>query len=304
MAARRRKRRKIRGKDIFSFPIAHLNLTTFTGRVQFEFLFTRPKRPDTGAKLVVGGREVALVFVRNRRARRYVMRLRPDGSARITIPRGGCNAEARRFAERSKQWLQRQFERRAAAPIRPTQWFIGTPILFRGEPVTLTAEPLNSVAADVSPLHKSNVKGELTALTSSQIVRTYVRCYIGSESVRVDDIGSDLRRRIETHLWKLAAKQLPLRVSELATMHGFEVRRVTVRNQRSRWGSCSPSRTISLNWRLIQTPSFVSDYIILHELCHLRHMNHSRRFWREVERVCPEFQTAEHWLKQHSFLLG
>lgn len=244
--------------------------------MQFDFIFNRPKRQDAGSTLVVGGREVALVFVRNRRARRYVLRLRPDGSARVTIPRNGCNSEARRFVERSKPWLERQFQRSAAAPIRPKQWFIGTPIFFRGETVTLTAG--------------SNDESG--------------RIQLGSESVRVDDIAADLRRPIEMHLWKLAAKELPQRVVECAAAHGFEVRRVTVRNQRSRWGSCSPSRTISLNWRLIQTPSFVRDYIILHELCHLRHMNHSHRFWREVERVCPEFETAERWLKQHSFLLG
>jgi len=227
-----------------------------------------------------------------------VLRLRPDGSARVTIPRNGSNSEARRFVERSKQWLERQFQRRVLHPTRPTQWFIGTQILFRGEAVTLTAGPPNPVAADVSSLHYT-----------SQMERTYVRCYgsmarFGTESVRVDDIAADLRRPIEMHLWKLAAKELPQRVTECAAEHGFEVRRVTVRNQRSRWGSCSPSRTISLNWRLIQTPTFVRDYIILHELCHLRHMNHSHRFWREVERVCPEFETAERWLKQHSFLLG
>jgi predicted metal-dependent hydrolase len=80
-------------------------------------------------------------------------------------------------------------------------------------------------------------------------------------------------------------------------------RRVTVRNQRSRWGSCSRHGTISLNWRLIQTPTHVQDYIILHELCHLREMNHSARFWREVERVCPNSAAAERWLNQHSALL-
>jgi predicted metal-dependent hydrolase len=58
-----------------------------------------------------------------------------------------------------------------------------------------------------------------------------------------------------------------------------------------------------LNWRLIQTPAFVRDYLILHELMHLRHMNHSARFWQEVERVCPDYKTAERWLKQHSALL-
>jgi len=76
------------------------------------------------------------------------------------------------------------------------------------------------------------------------------------------------------------------------------VKRVTVRGQRTRWGSCSRRGTISLNWRLIQTPEDVRDYIILHELAHLRQMNHSDRFWREVERLCPDYRSAERWLKQ------
>ena len=79
---------------------------------------------------------------------------------------------------------------------------------------------------------------------------------------------------------------------------------MTVRNQRSRWGSCSRRGTISLNWRLIQAPVFVRDYLILHELAHLKEMNHSRRFWREVARLCPDFAQAERWLKEHASLLG
>ena len=90
---------------------------------------------------------------------------------------------------------------------------------------------------------------------------------------------------------------------EYAAVHQLPVRRITVRNQRSRWGSCSRRGTISLNWRLIQAPPFVRDYLILHELSHVREMNHSPRFWREVERVCPDYETAERWLKQHSALL-
>jgi len=104
-------------------------------------------------------------------------------------------------------------------------------------------------------------------------------------------------------LWRLAARELPVRTLELAAWHNFTVRRVTVRNQRSRWGSCSRRGTISLNWRLIQAPPFVRDYIVLHELAHLKEMNHSRRFWREVARLCPDFADAERWLKQHSGLL-
>jgi predicted metal-dependent hydrolase len=78
---------------------------------------------------------------------------------------------------------------------------------------------------------------------------------------------------------------------------------VLVRNQRTRWGSCSARRTISLNWRLIQTPPFVRDYIIVHELMHLREMNHSQRFWHQVARAYPRWREAEAWLKQHRRLL-
>ena len=79
---------------------------------------------------------------------------------------------------------------------------------------------------------------------------------------------------------------------------------MSVRNQRSRWGSCSAAGTISLNWRLIQTPDFVRDYIIYHELMHLREMNHSDRFWDHVEEVCPGWREAERWIKRNGSLVG
>jgi predicted metal-dependent hydrolase len=67
--------------------------------------------------------------------------------------------------------------------------------------------------------------------------------------------------------------------------------------------SCSRRGLISLNWRLIQTPDFVRDYVILHELAHLKHMNHSPRFWAEVARICPAYETAEEWLKRSGKLV-
>jgi predicted metal-dependent hydrolase len=108
---------------------------------------------------------------------------------------------------------------------------------------------------------------------------------------------------VERHLWRLAARELPGRVLELASLHQLPVRRICVRNQRSRWGSCSRRGTISLNWRLVQAPPFVRDYLILHELAHLKEMNHSRRFWREVAVLCPDYLQAERWLKAHRELV-
>jgi predicted metal-dependent hydrolase len=126
---------------------------------------------------------------------------------------------------------------------------------------------------------------------------------LGSETLRVADLGADLRGPVEQHLWRLAWRELPPRLLDYAAMHRLLVHRVTVRNQRTRWGSCSRHGNIALNWRLIQTPPFVRDYICLHELMHLREMNHSKGFWREVEAVCPYYRAAEQWLKTHPLLL-
>lgn len=100
-----------------------------------------------------------------------------------------------------------------------------------------------------------------------------------------------------------AEKRFKERVPLLADLVGRDVVRVTIRDQRTRWGSCSSRSTISLNWRLIMAPDTVSDYVIYHELAHLTHMNHSDRFWQLVSEYVPDYQVAERWLKQHQKLL-
>lgn len=102
----------------------------------------------------------------------------------------------------------------------------------------------------------------------------------------------------ERELRERAKRELPLRLRELAVQHGLTVARVSVRNQRSRWGSCARSGMICLNWRLLQMPAWVQDYVMLHELMHLKRMDHSPRFWKLVAAVCPEYQKARRWLRR------
>jgi predicted metal-dependent hydrolase len=247
--------------------------------VQFELPFgLGERRVSAGEWLAVNGTRVRLRLVRNRRARRYVLRLARDGAARLTIPRGGSAGEGKRFAERNLAWLEKQLVRQAAQPVRPLAWSAGTEILFRGEQVKLEVHP-----GGVGP--------------GPWLVR------FSTEALAVAEPDLDLRPAVEGHLRRMATAELTARVFELAALHPSPVQRVSVRNQRSRWGSCSRRGTISLNWRLVQTPAFVRDYIILHELAHFKQMNHSPRFWREVARLCPEFEQAERWLKQHAQLL-
>ena len=220
----------------------------------------------------VGSRCVPLLAVRNPKTRRYLLRLRADGTARVTIPRGGSPDVARQFVERNVPWLERQLEKLATQSRTPAIWTPGSELLFRGERVEIEVDATG-----------------------------FIR--LGLEVVPIASDRADLRPALENHLRALATRELPARLLELAAQHGLHVNHVTVRNQRTRWGSCSRRGNISLNWRLIQTPPFVRDYICLHELAHLRQMNHSERFWSEVARLCPDYLHAEKWLKQNSRLL-
>jgi len=96
-----------------------------------------------------------------------------------------------------------------------------------------------------------------------------------------------------------AVRELPPQLLALAAALGLRVARVTIRDQRSRWGSCSPKGHIALNFRLLLMPSEVREYVLIHELMHLKQANHSRRFWRLVEAACPGFRDAERWLRRH-----
>jgi predicted metal-dependent hydrolase len=95
-----------------------------------------------------------------------------------------------------------------------------------------------------------------------------------------------------------ARLELPPRLLALAARHGLTVNRISIRNQRWRWGSCSRSGHICLNWRLVTMPDDVRDYVLIHELMHLKRMDHSPTFWKLVAEACPDYQEARRWLRK------
>jgi predicted metal-dependent hydrolase len=217
-----------------------------------------------------------VVFARSVRARRYRLTLRKDGVAVATIPARGSRREAERFVGQHREWLERARERQRRRPRVAEAWRVGAQIPWRGE---------------------------MTEIRDAAAPRPAV-C-LAADVFRISRIDGDLRAALEAQFFKRARAELPARAWELAAEIGAALKDVTVRNQRSRWGSCSARGTVSLNWRLIQMPDRVRDYVILHELIHLRdEMNHSSRFWARVEEVCPGWREAEDWIKRNGGLMG
>ena len=105
----------------------------------------------------------------------------------------------------------------------------------------------------------------------------------------------------ERVFWRTKAEaELPSRLLALAARHDLQVARISVRNQRTRWGSCGRNGHITLNWRLMLMPDWVADYVIVHELMHLRRLDHSPAYWSLVAAACPLFRDARRWLRDNA----
>jgi predicted metal-dependent hydrolase len=96
-----------------------------------------------------------------------------------------------------------------------------------------------------------------------------------------------------------AARLINEKTTKLSSQMGISYKRLVIRGQRTRWGSCSHKKNLSFNWKLIMAPELVVEYVIIHELIHLKEMNHSKRFWELVARYCPGWREHKKWLKQH-----
>jgi predicted metal-dependent hydrolase len=246
---------------------------------QPELRWLNPAPAPDSKSIELDGRRIPVLFRRNDRARRYHLYLNRGGVPCVTIPRRGTWRYAQQFLERHQVWLTEQLRRYVAGQVEAPEWTAGSEVFFRGSLVRLEPNPSDAPAC----------------------------LWLGSESVSLppNAVGGhrEWRRVVENHLRRLAGVELTQRVWELAAQHQSPVRRVTIRAQRTRWGSCSESGTVSLNWRLVQVPIEVRDYVILHELMHLNEMNHSPRFWALVAQACPSFRACKAWLRAHSSLL-
>lgn len=218
---------------------------------------------------------VSFRVVHHPRARRVTLRVEHDGELVLTAPRHVSRAELERLVSARQGWIESTRQRLAQAR-------------SLGDPET-------------SGLRPSRI--ELPAIAEQWRVEYLAGSRTGiipaDRLIRLPETESAMAvaQHLQTWLKQRARQTLVPRVDELATRFGMRFEQVSIRNQRSRWGSCSATGRLSLNARLLFCTPQACDYVLIHELVHVEHPNHSPHFWRRVEQLCPHYRDSMASLK-------
>ncbi|KQP50322.1 SprT family zinc-dependent metalloprotease [Methylobacterium sp. Leaf108] len=238
--------------------------------------FRRPPAPDPD-HIEIQHEDAALRIALRRRAsaRRLTLRVsHATGEVVMTLPARTAIATAQKFAASHRDWIALRL---AKVPER-VALEAGAMLPLRGVP------------------HRIVHRGTRSAATAAILIEDEPAIAVSCEAPHVG-------RRVRDFLDREVRKDLNVAVAAYAAALGQAPRRLTVRDTRSRWGSCTAAGDLNFSWRLILAPPVVLDYLVAHEMAHLREMNHSSRFWALLNDLCPHVEEAEAWLKRHGTAL-
>lgn len=233
----------------------------------------RAARPDRKENRVlpVHGRPVPLCVRHSERATRITLRIEPGGRGlRMTVPYDLPERDLSAFLKRHHGWLEAKlFDYPDDNRLLP-----GATVMVRGVP------------------HRIEHSGRLRGLTETAVIDC-------AAVIRVSGLEEHMGRRIADHLKKIARSELESLVLRHTATIGKRHKVLTLKDTRSRWGSCSAAGNLNFSWRIAMAPPEVIDYLAAHEVAHLKEMNHGPRFWALCQSLCPGMEEARAWLKKH-----
>lgn len=233
-------------------------------------LFRGPPEPQL-IEVAFDGAIYPVELRRHAQATRYTLRVRAaNRTIVLTMPPRGSLRDAKAFAQRNGAWIAARLKR-----------------LPHGIPFADGVElPLRGVTHRIA--HQPGSRGTV-----------WIEAGPDGPLLCVAGGAAHVSRRVLDFLKREAKRDLDAASRRYAAALGVSIKRITVRDQTSRWGSCTINGVLSYSWRLILTPSYVLEYLAAHEVAHLVEMNHSAAFWRVVARICPDFERAKGWLATH-----
>jgi len=226
--------------------------------------------------ILLNGTEVPYHLIESLRARTTRLMISGDQGLRVIVPvrrSRRSTLDIPRLLLQKSAWILKHLER--IKKEEKPRIANGETILYQGEPHQLFIH--HDLFQNVVQSHQS------------------IYLYVNKES--------DAPGLLQAWFIQQAKKEIPRRLEEINLQIGLPYCKVIIRNQKSRWGSCAPSTTLSFNWRLMMAPPKVMNYVLIHELIHLQLPNHSLRFWKRVAQYDPDYVSHRNWLKVQGSLL-
>ena len=220
-----------------------------------------------------------VTVIKSGRRKTTALKIR-DGKVSIHIPTRLPLKFAQQFVEQKTRWIQNKLSEQSLKQCKEKQFIDGEVFLFLNEEITLRL-----IQAESSPIIKINDQqlefhGRLNRLSKTAIRAALVRWY---------------KQQAEEHI--------TVRTAYLSKKINILPHSITIKTYKARWGSCNIRGEIQFNWKLMLAPPNIIDYVIIHELCHIQHHNHSTQFWQLVEHHCPTFKASRLWLKNNGYRL-
>jgi len=229
-------------------------------------------------QLMLGGEKIEVVKTTRRGS--IGLRVEPNRIA-LMVPKQFSDLTIESVLANEKDWLLEKIRQQKAVMPNKLELKSGHELLWFGEKVMFREE------------HKTPVKTITLSLENACITA------LCATQRSLKDPKLALRKKVVAFYTDALRQHLMQQVPYFAEQIGVEVAEVTIRNYKSRWGSCYPDGRIQFNWRLAMAPLEVVDYVIQHELCHLIHPNHSAEYWALVEAHCPDYDLHKKWLKEN-----
>ena len=238
--------------------------------------------------IIIKQRKIPFELRRSTRAKRMRLQIESDKPQLVLVaPRHALQFQISSFLKRQEAWIDKNWskvaKKMAAKPKQNGE--AGDTYFYFGEPLSLNLIP------SLSWKPRTRVNGNQLEIALHKAISKVE----GKKAIK---------KAVQEFYKQKASEVIHDRLEFFNEHYGFKFNRVTFRNQKTRWGSCSSKKNLNFNWRLIMAPIEIIDYVVVHELCHLKYLNHSAAFWKLVSETIADYKERKKWLKDNSYLLS
>lgn len=239
-------------------------------------------------ELIINQRKVPITVRRSPRAKRLSLQIESEKPELVlVIPRYALSMQIESFLRKQTPWIEKHWTQALKkAQKRPKrQCKDGDIYFYFGETLNLKLTPSLSWKPGI------RVVGDSLEITLHK-------------ATSLSEGKKTIKKTVQEFYKKKAEEVIHDRLQFFNEHYRLKYNRVTFRNQKTRWGSCSSAKNLNFNWRLIMAPIEIIDYVVVHEMCHLKYMNHSSAFWKLVSEEIPNYKEMKKWLKENHYLLS